>query len=74
MEETKGTMWEVLFVKVIYFQKRCKKVRESLGVFWAKIKVTLNEYRDIFLEAVCSKLSKKTKVVRSELGISSQKL
>lgn len=47
MEETKGTMWEVFFVKVIYFQKRCKKVRESLGVFWAKTKVTLNGNRDL---------------------------
>lgn len=38
---------EVFFVKVIYFQKRCKKVRESLGVFWAKTKVTLNGNRDL---------------------------
>lgn len=35
------------FVKLIYFQKRCKKVRESLGVFWAKTKVTLNGNRDL---------------------------
>lgn len=49
MEETKGTMWEVLFVKVIYFQKRRKKVRgEPWGVLGENKTYTKWKQRYIF--------------------------